>query len=539
MNRTRLIAALLAATTATSVTIAPVTAQAVEWMSQNYSPSYTDAEVVPGGTARIPLNGSYPAGTTFSIPGSLAGWDLSVDAAGTVTAKPLGQFPGAYVQNYVVVTYPDRTVDYALVSVRVVRPAVSFADSLPLTWSDATVTPGGTVTLKPSVDLPAGTKLAAPAGSGGWRVSADEATGEVAVTAPAGARPGSALGITLGVVFPDGSGKQYSSRITVARDTATPTSAPTPTPVPTTTTPSSVELTYADTPVSAGDRVTVFLNGNLPQGSRVVGPNQKYNGWTLSTDAESGAITFAAPANATPGFRLTADVTVILPDGSTRALQATAYVPTTETGETITTTTAATTTAPPAPADITIDNATIEAGETIVVKPKGLPAGARVFVTEETRGGWTIAREGDTGIRITAAQGMLPGSVLRINAAIQFADYSSINRTFDTTVVKGTSLIDDSVPTYPHTNLAPGKSVTVNPQGPVPRGTTFKVGEVPAGWSASVNRTTGRLTLRAPRTPGAEATIPVTVQFSDGSTRTSVVTARTTGTALTLSLIHI
>ena len=31
---------------------------------------------------------------------------------------------------------------------------------------------------------------------------------------------------------------------------------------------------------------------------------------------------------------------------------------------------------------------------------------------------------------------MRPGSVLRINAAIQFADYSSVNRTFDTTVVR-------------------------------------------------------------------------------------------------------
>lgn len=538
MNRTRLIAALLAATTATSSAIAPVPAQAVEWMSQNYNPTYTDADVTPGATARIPVTGSYPAGTTFSIPGSPAGWDLSVDAAGTVTATPLGQFPGAYVQNYVVVTYPDRTVDYALFTVRVVRPSVSLADSLALSWGDATVTPGGTVTLKPSVNLPAGTRLAAPTGSGGWRVTADEATGEVAVTAPAGARPGSALGITLGVVFPDGSVKQYSSRITVGKAAPAPSPAPaTTSAAPSTTSaapapspaPTPGELSYADAAVAANERATVFLNGNLPEGSRVVGPNQKYNGWSLSTDAETGAITFSAPADAKPGYRLIADVTVIFPDGSTRDLKAAAYVPGTETGGTITTTT----TQKPVPADVTIDNATIKAGESIVVTPKGLPAGARVFVTEETRGGWTIAREGDTGIRITAAQGMLPGSVLRINAAIQFADYSSVNRTFDTTVVKGTSLIDDSVITYPLTTISPGKSTTLYPQGTVPRGTTFKVGEVPDGWSASVNRTTGRVTVRAPHTPGATATIPVIAQFSDGSTRTFTAAARTSGTALT------
>ncbi|MDK8880436.1 hypothetical protein [Corynebacterium sp. MSK008] len=165
-----------------------------------------------------------------------------------------------------------------------------------------------------------------------------------------------------------------------------------------------------------------------------------------------------APRNAQPGYALVLEVTVLLPDGSRRDLTAKAYVPTSAEGAapSATTSTSTTTSAPapsPAPATTTtrttparpvaetakvsIDNATITAGESIVVTPKGLPAGARVFVTEETRGGWTIAREGETGIRITAAKGMRPGNVLRINAAIQFADYSSVNRTFDTTVVRG------------------------------------------------------------------------------------------------------
>ena len=480
VNTTRIVAAALAASLATTV-IAPA-ASAADWMSQAYSPSYADTDVAPGATARIPLAGDVPAGTTFDI-NSTDGWDFDVDADGTVAATPRGQFPGAYAQNYVTITYPDHTVDYALFTVRVAKPSVSLADSLDLTWGDATVAPGGTVTLRPSAELPDGTELAAPSGSGSWRVEADQASGEVTVAAPAGARAGAGLRITLGVVFPDGSTKQYSSRITVGKADRVSTSS-SPTPTSTTTAapaPAVGEFSYADTAVPADERVTVFLSGALPEGSRVIGPNQHYNGWTLETDEETGAITFVAPRNAQPGYALVLEVTVLLPDGSRRDLTAKAYVPTSAEGAVpsttttsasapapstspTTTTTRTSTTAPkPAPttrttparpaaetAKVSIDNATIAAGESIVVTPKGLPAGARVFVTEETRGGWTIAREGETGIRITAAKGIRPGSVLRINAAIQFADHSSVNRTFDTTVVRGTAT--SSLTTVPATS---------------------------------------------------------------------------------------
>ena len=477
MNTTRIVAAALAASLATTVI---VPASAADWMSQTFNPGYLDADVAPGATARIPLAGDVPAGTTFDI-NAINGWDFNVDADGTVAATPRGQLPGAYAQNYVTITYPDRTVDYALFTVRVAKPSVPLAESLDLSWGDATVAPGGTVTLRPSVALPDGTELAAPSGSGGWRVEADQDSGEVTVAAPAGARAGAGLRITLGVVFPDGSTKQYSSRITVGKtDRVSTSSAPSPAPTITTTAsaptpevtttaaapapevtttapaPAVGEFSYADTAVPAGERVTVLLAGTLPAGSRVVGPNQRYNGWTLETDEESGAITFVAPRNAQPGYALVLEVTVVLPDGSRQDLTAKAYVPTSAEGAApSTTTTSAPTPAPstspatttrttparPAAetAEVDIDNATIAAGESIVVTPKGLPAGARVFVTEETRGGWTIAREGETGIRITAAKGMRPGSVLRINAAIQFADRSSVNRTFDTTVVRNTA----------------------------------------------------------------------------------------------------
>lgn len=498
MKTARLVAAALTAALATT-TVVP--ASAADFMSRTYNPGYADAQTTPGNAVRIPVSGAFPAGTTFSVNDTV-GWGFAVDASGTVTATPRGQYPGAWAQNYVTITYPDHTVDYALFTVRVVAPSVSLAESLDLSWGDATVAPGGSVTLRPSVSLPAGSQLAAPTGSGGWRVEADQASGEVTVSAPAGARAGAGLGITLGVAFPDGSTKQYTSRITVGKEPSLSTSSAPKTTLKTTPKPAPApavgELSYPDTAVSANERVTVFLNGSLPEGARVIGPNQQYNGWSLHTDEQTGAITFAAPRNAQPGYALVLEVAVLLPDGSTRDLTAKAYVPSSAEGATpgsstqtttpkpstpkpSTSTTApkpsTSTTAPkPAPttrstparpaaetANVSIADTTITAGESIVVTPEGLPEGARVFVTEETRGGWTIAREGETGIRVAAARGMRPGSVLRINAAIQFADYSSVNRVFTVKVVRGTAtggLTTAPSPTTPAPAPAPGNAAS-------------------------------------------------------------------------------
>lgn len=488
MKTTRLVAAALTAALATT-TVVP--ASAADFMSRTYNPGYADAQTTPGNAVRIPVSGAFPAGTTFSVIDT-AGWGFAVDASGTVTATPRGQYPGAWAQNYVTITYPDHTVDYALFTVRVVAPSVSLAESLDLSWGDATVAPGGSVTLRPSVELPAGTQLAAPTGSGGWRVVADQASGEVTVSAPAGARAGAGLGITLGVAFPDGSTRQYTSRITVGKEPSLSTSSAPKTTLKTTPKPAPApavgELSYPDTAVSANERVTVFLNGSLPEGARVIGPNQQYNGWSLHTDEQTGAITFAAPRNAQPGYALVLEVAVLLPDGSTRDLTAKAYVPTTAEGATPNSSTQTTTPKPstpprtsttaskPAPttrstparpaaetANVSIADTTITAGESIVVTPEGLPEGARVFVTEETHGGWTIAREGETGIRVAAARGMRPGSVLRINAAIQFADYSSVNRVFTVKVVRGTAtggLTTAPSPTTPAPAPAPGTAAS-------------------------------------------------------------------------------
>lgn len=67
---------------------------------------------------------------------------------------------------------------------------------------------------------------------------------------------------------------------------------------------------------------------------------------------------------------------------------------------------------------------------------------------------------------------------------------------------------------YPEgTTVVPTGKATIEPVGDLPAGLVFTVGEVPEGWSAEVDESTGVLTVTAPAgaEPDAEVTIPVTV----------------------------
>ena len=67
---------------------------------------------------------------------------------------------------------------------------------------------------------------------------------------------------------------------------------------------------------------------------------------------------------------------------------------------------------------------------------------------------------------------------------------------------------------YPEgTTVVPTGKATIEPVGDLPPGLVFTVGEVPEGWSAEVDETTGVLTVAAPAgaEPDAEVAIPVTV----------------------------
>ena len=81
---------------------------------------------------------------------------------------------------------------------------------------------------------------------------------------------------------------------------------------------------------------------------------------------------------------------------------------------------------------------------------------------------------------------------------------------------------------YPEgTAVVPTGKATVEPVGDLPPGLVFTVGEVPEGWSAEVDETTGVLTVTAPAgaEPDAEVTVPVTVSGEGDPVELQVVIA--------------
>src|SRR5699024_2760159 len=81
---------------------------------------------------------------------------------------------------------------------------------------------------------------------------------------------------------------------------------------------------------------------------------------------------------------------------------------------------------------------------------------------------------------------------------------------------------------YPEgTTVVPTGKATVEPVGDLPPGLVFAVGEVPEGWSAEVDETTGVLTVTAPAgaEPDAEVAIPVTVSGEGDPVELQVVIA--------------
>ena len=81
---------------------------------------------------------------------------------------------------------------------------------------------------------------------------------------------------------------------------------------------------------------------------------------------------------------------------------------------------------------------------------------------------------------------------------------------------------------YPEgTTVVPTGKATVEPTGDLPPGLVFTVGEVPEGWSAEVDETTGVLTVTAPAgaEPDAEVTVPVTVSGEGDPVELQVVIA--------------
>lgn len=109
----------------------------------SYSPSYDDIAVPEGQTATATLKGKVPAGTKFEVSAPEL-FTAKVDEQGTVSVTPNRNLAaGTTAVVRVIITYPDTSIEYRDINVKVTQPTTTPAKP---TLTPRTTIPGPTTT---------------------------------------------------------------------------------------------------------------------------------------------------------------------------------------------------------------------------------------------------------------------------------------------------------------------------------------------------------------------------------------------------------
>ncbi|MCO4329240.1 Rib/alpha-like domain-containing protein [Staphylococcus hyicus] len=149
---------------------------------------------------------------------------ITVDNPSTL---PDGTTPGT-VEVPVTVTYPDGSKDHTTVPV---TTGISQAEQNNPGYHDGVAKPGETIHIPQNGDqnMPNGTKYGVtPSVPSGWEIKIDEVTGELIVTPPNNAKPGTSIVTEVIVHYPDGSTEVVQVIITVGETSEKPLPSPTP-----------------------------------------------------------------------------------------------------------------------------------------------------------------------------------------------------------------------------------------------------------------------------------------------------------------------
>ncbi|MCO6395072.1 YPDG domain-containing protein [Corynebacterium sp. MC-17D] len=217
----------------------------------------------------------------------------------------------------------------------------------------------------------------------------------------------------------------------------------------------TTKIEYARTPVHAGESVTLKPKGEFPAGTKFNGPSGSQQGWSATTNSQTGEIRITAPANATVGTTVSFPVTVVFPDKSRQIHEVTVYVERTTTApstseqptSTAPTGTAPTNTTTPAKpkesqadkSDVDFENPKVNAGGTIVQRPSGnAPAGTKFTGPNGTYDGWKFATDPNTGeVTITPPADAKPGASIDYTVTATFPDWSTKDYKLKATVAGG------------------------------------------------------------------------------------------------------
>lgn len=477
--------------------------------AQLNAPGYDATTTRPGTTLTLTQTRetTLPDGTTFAVDpawSAPAGWTVTVAPNGDVTyVVPPDAQPGDSASVPVVVTYPDGSVDRTFATVSVIA---SDAMNHSPGYDPATTTPGVPVSVAQSRDpnMPADASFAIDPNwtpPAGWTVTLDTSPGAVPgtviVTPPADAQPGQAISVPVVVTYGDGSVDNTFVGVTV---TPNDTQAHSPGYLPGSTT-AGVPVTIEQT-----------LDGNMPAGTTyAIDPASIPAGWTATVDG-NGAVTATPPAGANPGDSTTFTVNVRYPDGTTDAPTVTVLVNANASQQTdLHYDSQVTKPAEPVTVDAHIAPST-PPGTTFVIDPGYTPPA-----------GWTATIDPATGaVTVTPPAGAQPNDTISVPVTATYADGSTDSATAIVVVIPSDAQI--TTVTYNPATTKPGVLVTLDPvlNSPLPAGTTVAVGDVPAGWTVTVDGNgVVSATPPADAQPGEIAVIPVVYTYPDGSTETA------------------
>ena len=478
--------------TAAKVTVIPNDAH-------NNNPGYEEGLTKPGQSVTVPQTGDteLPPGTTFEVPnGSVpSGYTVTVDPNGNVTVTPPSDAtPGTSVDIPVKVTYPDGSVDNTKVKVTVIP---NDAQSNEPGYNEGSTKPGQPVTVPQTGDetLPPGTTFEVPEGSipSGYTVTVDP-KGNVTVTPPTDATPGTSVDIPVKVTYPDGSTEEVPVKVVIIPNDA-----------------QSNIPGYSEGSTKPGQPVTVPQTGDetLPPGTTFeVTEGNIPSGYTVTVDP-NGNVTVTPPADATPGTSVDIPVKVSYPDGSTEEVPVKVVIIPNDAQSN----------------DPGYGDVSTKPGQPVTVPQIGdetLPPGITFEVPNgSVPPGYIVTVDPNGNVTVTPPMDAPPGTSVDIPVKVTYPDGSVDNTKVKVTVIPNDAQSNE--PGYNEGSTKPGQPVTVPQTGDetLSPGTTFEVpeGSIPSGYTVTVDPN-GNVTVTPPTdaTPGTSVDIPVKVTYPDGST---------------------
>ncbi|MCQ4615167.1 Rib/alpha-like domain-containing protein, partial [Corynebacterium pseudogenitalium] len=266
--------------------------------------------------------------------------------------------------------------------------------------------------------------------------------------------------------------------------------------------------------ITAGGTITVEPSVPLPEGAKAVGPTS-IDGWKLTTDEKTGAVTIEAAPKLRPGQGLRYRVLVLFADKTTATYDAEVTVVPGGNNNAHTST-------------IEYKDSLVQPKESVTVTPTGtFPQGTKFYLNSDKIEKWDVSVDETTGA-VTVKPGDIGyGSWLSIPVRAEFPDGSSDVKHAKVTVADqhgnttppSDRLAAKHTPVYTTAQIAGNETATLKQTAELPEGTNFKIMGESKLWDLSIDASTGTITAtpKQPLAAGAVANVPVIVTYSDDS----------------------